>query len=321
MKKRILFGMLAGIMLVSACGPGKQKDNTNTDIIDNQISIAEKEETSSDKEPLVNTISQSEIKNLLKQYFEDIGDCSFTITTIEKFHVTQSNTGSNAKTPVTMDDNDSTVVINNDTPDEYDVSNTGTVTVTKSRNWFHVRSDIDHQIMDMNSPESNEFYIEKTDDGYVFYGYDRDSDESTYTPLSAVTRMESTDILKTFLSDNVKIVDGKTVTDEKGKVTGYTITMNMSYSDYYAFFIYGSTLSEPEIPSEMENETATAKIEFDKSGKLKQIEITPDQSSDGSDTTDGNSKLTVLEESISIKFADTVPGIDVPTGVLKVRST
>ena len=49
-------------MLVSACGQGKQKNNTNTDIMDNQISIAEKEEISSDKEQLINTISQSEIK-------------------------------------------------------------------------------------------------------------------------------------------------------------------------------------------------------------------------------------------------------------------
>lgn len=74
-------------MLVSACGPEKQKNNTNTDIMDNQISIAGKEEVSSDKEQLINTIFQSEIKNLLKRYFENIGDCSFTITSVEKFHV------------------------------------------------------------------------------------------------------------------------------------------------------------------------------------------------------------------------------------------
>ena len=303
-------------MLVSACGPGKQKNNTNTDIVDNQISIAEKEEVSSDKEQLINTISQSEIKNLLKQYFENIGDCSFTITTVEKFHVNQLN----ANTPTAMDDdNNRDGTADSDTNSEYDVSNTGTVTVTKNGRWFHLSSDVDHQIMDMNSPESNEFYVEKTDDGYVFYGYDRDTDESTYTPLSSVTRMESENILKTFLSDTVKIVDGETVTNEKGKVTGYSVTMNMPYSDYYAFFCYGSTLSEPEIPTDMEDETATAKIQFDKLGKLKQIEMTPDQSGADSNATDEGLKLTVIKESITIKFADTVQEIDVPTGVLKAR--
>lgn len=303
-------------MLVSACAPGKQKNNTNTDIVDNQISIAEKEEISSDKEQLINTISQSEIKNLLKQYFENIGDCSFTITSIEKFHVNQSN----AKTPTAMDgDNDRDNIADSDTDNEYDVSNTGTVTVTKNGNWFHLRSDVDHQIMDINSPESNEFYVEKTENGYVFYGYDRGADESTYTPLSSVTRMESEDILKTFLSDAVKIVNGETVTDKKGKVTGYSVTMNMPYSDYYTFFSYGSTLSEPDIPIDMEDETATANIQFDKSGKLKQIEITPDQSGAGSNATDNNLKLTVIEENITIKFLDTVPEIDVPIGVLKAR--
>ena len=131
--------------------------------------------------------------------------------------------------------------------------------------------------------------------------------------------MESEDILKTFLSDVVKIVNGETVTDKKGKVTGYSVTMNMPYSDYYTFFSYGSTLSEPDIPIDMEDETATANIQFDKSGKLKQIEITPDQSGAGSNATDNNLKLTVIEENITIKFLDTVPEIDVPIGVLKAR--
>lgn len=74
------------------------------------------------------------------------------------------------------DDNNRDNIADIDTDSEYDVSNTGTVTVTKNGNWFHLRSDVDYQIMDMNSPESNEFYVEKTDDGYVFYGYDRDTD-------------------------------------------------------------------------------------------------------------------------------------------------
>lgn len=48
-----------------------------------------------------------------------------------------------------------------------------------------------------------------------------------------------------------------------------------------------------EIPIEMEDETATSNIQFHKSGKIKQIEITQNQISADSNATDNSLKLTV----------------------------
>ena len=291
MRKVIIACLLAGMMITGACG---QKENTSDKINTSQ----EKSEKQINR-----TISETEIKSLLKQHFENIADCSFTISKYERFHIENQKP---AEEPT------------DDTPfscdmSSYDVINSGNVKVVQKAGWFHLINQDSHQIADMASSTDNEFFVQKTADGDCLYGYTPGNGSATITPIGSASEMESVDILKEFTSDQVIPVEGNTTFDEKENVTGYDINIKLPYESYYKFFCYGSSLVAQEIPDYDKEKYADVSIHFNKYGMVKTIKMTVDGLSD--QTNDSDITMKTLDETITISFDDNVPDIVLPESV------
>lgn len=301
MKKIVITTLTAGMILLAACGQKHNIDNV-------MLSSSQQEMMSSADEGLTSIISKTETKSLLKQYIGNLGNCSYTVSSYQKFHVSTSKTDGS-------DGEENQMALNG--MDEYDVVNTGETKAEQMNGWFHLKSNITHTIQDMESKESNEFFAQQLADGsFAFYGYNAADGTATYSPLSTLGELQSTSILQEFIADDVVIKNGKTVLDKDADVTGYDIEMQVPYETYYKFFCYGLSFQIPDIQNEDKEKYVDVVIHFDKFGNISTIEMSV---SDMEEKDYDGTNVKVIEEKIIISFDQEASEFEIPAPVKNIQ--